>query len=95
MTEQRIPATVLRTVPYDQMVTNLFKHMGSREASLLHAAVFTALFYLLHRLLRLVLHLCQLVLRRERVLCIRQCGRRDPRHCRPVGESLHGSRRTR
>lgn len=39
MTEQRIPATVLRTVPYDQMVTNLFKHMGSREASLLHAAI--------------------------------------------------------
>lgn len=39
MTEQRIPATVLRTVPYDQMVTNLFKPMGSREASLLHAAI--------------------------------------------------------
>ena len=39
MTEQRIPATVLRTVPYDQMVANLFKHMGSREASLLHAAI--------------------------------------------------------
>lgn len=39
MTEQRIPATVLRTVPYDQMVANLFKLMGSREASLLHAAI--------------------------------------------------------
>ena len=39
MTEQRVPATVLRTVPYDQMVANLFKHMGSREASLLHAAI--------------------------------------------------------
>lgn len=39
MTKQRIPATVLRTVPYDHMVDNLFKHMGSREASLLHAAV--------------------------------------------------------
>lgn len=39
MTEQRIHATVLRTVPYDQMVANLFKHMGSREASLLHAAI--------------------------------------------------------
>lgn len=39
MTGQRISVTVLRTVPYDQMVANLFKRMGSREASLLHAAV--------------------------------------------------------
>ena len=39
MTEQRIPAIVLRTVPYGQMVAALFKRMGSREASLLHAAI--------------------------------------------------------
>lgn len=37
--EQRIPATVLKTVPYDQMVRNLFKDMGSKEASFLHAAI--------------------------------------------------------
>lgn len=39
MTEQRIPARVLRTVSYDQMVRNLFKPMGSKEASFLHAAI--------------------------------------------------------
>ncbi len=39
MNDQRIAATVLQTIPYPQMVSNLFKLMGSTEASFLHAAI--------------------------------------------------------
>lgn len=39
MSQQRIPARTLVAVPYDQMVRNLFKPMGSDAATRLHAAI--------------------------------------------------------